>query len=360
MNKVLIINEGYSNNLGDQAILDACSKFYEDKGYTTDFLYLSKPHLKALPQYDYKNTLSKKVQKNNLKFRIKAFLSIFYWYLINRKSIIEKLKSNNYAIISIGGGQLINTSGTSMPNNFAIALYWITYLIKKYANTSKVYFVAVGAATKFNSIEKFLYTRSLRKANRIWVRDEFSKKIIKETFDLDTILTHDIAFYVSRGFRVEVSQENIVLVGIANYEEVVVRYIEGKEKTTYFEDIWTNIVGLKKEGYVVKLLYTTVLDVNTLNDFNNFLTQRNEERLPLCNIETLGDLKSELSRASIVYSGRMHALILGLKYGCKVRPYLLSQKLASFNERYVLQNLEIGNISDDIESSLSIMFNNHE
>jgi len=352
MKRVLIINEGYSHNLGDQAILEASSRYYKDHGYEVDFLYLSKPNIKKLPKYDYKSLVLKRVKKNNLLFKLKASLIFFHWFLANRKTIISTLKSNNYAIISIGGGQLINTSGTNLPSAFAIALFWFTYLIKKYAKESKLYFVAIGLATRFNKIERKLYQQALHRADDIWVRDEFSQQTINKIYKINAKLIPDIAFYISKNGQTPVKTE-LALVGIASFEEVVLKYNNGITKDAYFGEIFEEIKLIERRGLNVKLFYTTLLDVTAIKEYNSYLMAKNIEPYEICEIQDLGGLIEELKVANLVYSGRMHGLILGLKYGCEIKPYLISQKLKSFNEAYIVKNRAIHEISSQIELGLA-------
>ncbi|MFA6275988.1 MAG: polysaccharide pyruvyl transferase family protein [Pedobacter sp.] len=356
MQKVLVINEGYSHNLGDQAILEAATRFYEDKGYAVDFLYLSKPTIQALPTYNYTSSALTRIKKNNLVLKLKASLSFFHWFLTNRKVISNTLSRNNYAIVSIGGGQLINTSGTNFPSAFAIALFWFTHLIKKQANQAKLYFVAIGAATQFNKVERYLYQSALNKADHIWVRDEFSQHILNKIYAKKADLIPDIAFYKSKHTEVPIKTD-VALVGIASYEEVVLKYNKAVTKDTYFASVFLEIEGIQKMGLTVKLFYTTLLDVTAINEYNEYLVSENKVPHEICAIQNLADLVQELKKAKLVYSGRMHALILGLKYGCEVRPYLLSQKLRSFNEAYIAIHKDVREISKEVELGLAPIFN---
>lgn len=346
---VLVINEGYSHNLGDQAIMQASMELFKHVGCGVDFLYLSKPRINSLPNYNY-NYQYNGVKRKSPFHTLKALISIFYWVLINRRAIINKLNMADYDIISIGGGQLINTSGTNLPNNFAIALFWLTRLIKRYSKKSKIYFVAIGAADKFNKIERFLYKRALNKADAVCVRDEFSKNVIRNVFNREVDLVPDIAFYQEQAKGENVEKQNLALVGIANYEEVVSRYNKGESKEEYFNNILITINNFENQGYYVKLFYTTLLDARTTIEYNSYLESKGKEQLIICDIKNLEDLVKELKKAKVVYSGRMHALILGIKYNCKVQPYLLSQKLRSFDDAYVKKQINLENTSQEIKN----------
>lgn len=349
MAKVLIINEGYSNNLGDQAILGSTVEYYKDLGFETDFLYLSKPSMSHLPKYDYLNKTVLLAPSKKPLNKLKAFFYLFYWYWKNRKSIVNKLTCKRYDLISIGGGQLINSSNTGLPSQFAIALYWLTKLIKQKSPHSKIIFFAIGVAKSFNFLERRLFQRALNSASGIWVRDSFSKDTLQVLFSKDSVLMPDIAFYRGRENSSMVSEkENIALVGIANYDEVVAKYRPEISKDEYYTSILSQIDFYKAKGVVVYLFYTTKLDVHELWSFNRFLNKNNKEEIEVCEIQNLSDLIGLIKKSKYIFSGRMHALILGLKYQCEVTSYLVSQKLLSFDEAYVQRKTDIGELNEEI------------
>lgn len=356
MKKVLIINEGFSHNLGDQAILEASAGYFKDKGYATDFLFLSKPKILSLPLYQYNETAPEKPAEQTLLYHLRSWLSFIYWLTYNRKTVMNKLKNGDYQIISIGGGQLINTSGPYLVNNFAIALFWISRLINRYSKKSGIYFIAVGVAEKFNKVEQYLYKKALDNATAIFVRDEFSQKIMKEIFHKQATIIPDIAFYSQHNKDNQHEKQNLALVGIANYDELELSNKTGSTKEGYYSTINMQINEYKNQENEVRLFYTSLLDVAATREFNRYLESINQSPLRVCDIQTLNDLTLALTPAKFVYSGRMHALILGLKYGCEVRPYLLSQKLVSFDALYVSSKKEVNEISRKIEAGLNPIF----
>src|SRR5690606_10820919 len=149
MKKVLIINECYSNNIGDQAISLAAQQFYKDMGFATDVLYLSQPSKQTLPIYNYqKSFLGGKMEVS----RLKKLLHPWVWLLKNGIYIYQAIKQN-YDLISIGGGQLINGSDTHYISQFAVAFQWISKIIKLVSPKSKLVFFAVGAGGRYNKKE---------------------------------------------------------------------------------------------------------------------------------------------------------------------------------------------------------------
>lgn len=356
MKNVLIINEGFSHNLGDQAIKKAIEAFFIDAKYSTDFLYFLSPKTTSLPAYDYTKKIIQ--QKKTGLAKLKTSIYFFYWLFINHKTIINKLKTNNYSIVAIGGGQLLNSSGSSYPHGFAIALYWLTYLIKKHTS-AKIILIAVGAATNYNRIEKTLYAKAFSKIEDFFVRDVFSKQKLKDQFHINAQLMPDIAFYESKSEQAKTyHKDHLALLSVTNYDEVVAKYNEqGVSKDQYFEQLYKVLQRYFLDGFDVKLFYTTISDSNECINFKQFVQQQYQVTIEICDIQTYNDLTNYLAKAKIVYSGRMHALILGLKFDCKTEAYIVSQKLRSFNEEYIKGVKSPKMLSKDIETILAKYIN---
>lgn len=329
MKKVLIINEGYSHNLGDQAILKATVKFYKDMGYDTDFLYLSKPNLPLLPKYAYQNSSKSSTKPSALK----KIIFVHYWRAQNKKVIAQKL-NNNYDLISFGGGQLFNGSNTGFPSQFALSMKLFSEILIKKRSSSKIVMLAVGCGTHYNKVEKKYFSEILKLSDMVVVRDQFSKSQMKKIFDIDAEQSPDIAFYDHQQGNDQ--KEPKALVSIANYEEVVQRYTH-KSKEDYYKDIIAQIHIFEQQGLKIKLFFTTISDFQALADFNAYCIDQFQTKYSIADTDSLEKLIQELQSAESVFSGRMHALILALNYGCRVTVYELSQKLTSFKEEYVDQ-----------------------
>lgn len=351
MKSALIINEGFSHNLGDQAINKAMTSYFTDNNYQTAFVYLSKPNMLKLPNYDYKQPVEKK--KRSI---IKPYFIFFYWFLINRKRLKNILTEKQYDIVVFGGGQLINGSGKKYPHSFAIAAYWLTLLIKKYTN-APIYFIAVGIGEKLNWIEKKLYEIALNRTETLFARDKFSVDSFVRYFNKHAILIPDIAFYDKRDMDEKLEKKEIALIGITSFEEVYKRYNDSQySKEDYFQDWYKKIVHYKEKRYDIKLFYTTILDAQECAAFKDYIYIKYNIELAISPINTLDDLLVELKSAKIVYSGRMHALILAKNYGCICEPYLISQKLKSFNYEYIQTKRTAEELSQEVEITLNHIF----
>ncbi|MFY0255855.1 polysaccharide pyruvyl transferase family protein [Chitinophaga sp. 30R24] len=338
MKKALIINEGFSNNLGDQAIRESMMALLQDHHIHTDFAYFTNPGMPGLPVYNYLGATAGAITPPALSLRKKTRLKLvwLYWIGINFKYIRTKLQQGNYDMIVIGGGQLIESSGKNYPSRFAIALYWWTFLAKKYSR-AKIYLIGVGVGTTFNKKEQQLFAKALAKADLIWVRDTFSQASLQEKFGHKAWLTPDIAFYNEQNKIVGQPAMKKALVGITSYNEVFAKYnLPGKTSTDYYEEWWAVVKDYMSQGLLVELFYTTLSDAAETMAFRDYVQQHYQLALPVASLASVKDLSVLYQSASEVYSGRMHALILAMKHRCNVKAYLISQKLKSFHQEYIL------------------------
>lgn len=353
MKKALIINEGYSNNLGDQSINQSITSLFKTKGYDTSFLYLSNPSLTKLPNYTYLSNVTNKTSEKSFLDKIKTYFVFFYWLFLFRKKIINILTEEKFDVVAIGGGQLIISSGNFSLSSFSITLFWFSLLIKRYSK-AKLLLIAVGVSKNFNIFESFLLSKTLKRVETIWVRDVFSKKILKEKFNIYAKLIPDIAFFDSSKKKKKKKKEELALVGITSYDEVFLRYNKNNKlsKEEYFKELYHIVLKYQKKAFQVKLFYTTITDAKECINFRVFLIEKYNKNIDICKIEDLSSLVSYLDKAKYVYSGRMHALILGLKSKCNVETYLISQKLQSFDEMYVNKTFSIDQVQKEINQQL--------
>ncbi|MEU3402329.1 polysaccharide pyruvyl transferase family protein, partial [Streptomyces filamentosus] len=180
MKKVLIVNRGCCDNLGDQAINIAMKKFitsnYNVSTSFSDYTSLSK---------EPKNidlNVSNITLKMNLRELLKKFLPLKLIWLIRNYSRLNRIIKDNVDYIVIGGGQLILSNST-----FDIAAATWVYLAKSY--NIPIIFCSVGAGTNFNFINKTLFSYALRNANSICVRDETSRATIRNEFNIDSYVS---------------------------------------------------------------------------------------------------------------------------------------------------------------------------
>lgn len=360
VNKILLINEGYSSNLGDQAIKDSLTEALGLLGKEVDFAYYSNPRVTKLPDYDYLKTDSshsgKQANGNSKWAALKQFIGHLNWYFRNYRPIRRIVKKEDYACVIIGGGQLLNSSDKLFFNTFSLALScWVNQIRR---HTKKpIYLIGVGTASRFHRAEHFFYKRALRKIDRIWVRDTQSKQSLANIFNVDAELIPDVAFFDTSSYKKSYQKTDLGLVGIYSYYEFDLKFNKnGIDQNGYYELWYDEVRRYMKEGYQVKLFYTTKADAAESILFKQYLEDRYQLFVDIVPTSTLPDLCRLFAQARKIYSGRMHALILGMKYGCIPEPYLINDKLVSFNNEYVKSKMDPACYSKQVLSILEKNF----
>lgn len=341
MKKYLIINECFSNNFGDQAINKNLINLFKENKILTHSVYLSNLKINELPKISYQKI--KKSNTNKVIGYLKSFLYFLFWYYRNYEPLNNILKKNQYEKIIIGGGQLIGSSNKIFPNTFSIALFWISRIAAKVSNAKIVYF-GVGVNSKHGFIEKLLYSYALKKSSLIIVRDLFSKNILIKNFNVKSKVAPDVAFYNSLSHHTEDKHRNFGLVFITDFKILVKNKKVFSDLNSYYEFCFLKVKEYKKRGLEVLLSYTTLEDSCQCLDFKKYIKDNYNENLELTNIQSLNDLIFYLKKSKIIHSGRMHALILGKKWGADIDPFLLSEKVEEFSKEYLSSNIEYLNI----------------
>jgi polysaccharide pyruvyl transferase WcaK-like protein len=358
---VLIINEAYSSNLGDQAINEGMQNLFKVLNFETHFCYFSNPVLKKLPGYNYTNPPKAAAAKGfiaALKKYTRPFFMLYvyarYYYRLT-KQVKSVLKNNHYDMVVIGGGQLINSSAKQKISFFALALFiWVKQA--KRLTGIPLYLIGIGVVSRFHAMEKYLYKKALDNVKAVWVRDKFSQKSLADIFKKPADVIPDIAFFENE-YTATPQKSNLALVGIYSYDEYSKKFdVQQTNKEAYYE-YWKNKVEtFLKQGKTVNLFYTTITDAYETVLFSQYL-QKQKMDIPVAPVNSLPDLNKLLQQAGFVYTARMHALILGLKKGCEVQPYLISQKLQSFADEYIDSDAQPAVLSNLLYQTFKTVFN---
>lgn len=346
--KILLINEGYSDNLGDQAINDSLQYLLKSQGINNiDFQDFTK-NISSLIDISIDSKL-----KNKQSFFIgllkKIIPSKIRWTIKNINRIIRTSK-NNYDLVIIGGGQLILSNAT-----FSMAMVlWISCL--KYFGNKNIVLFGVGSGSKFNFIDKLLYKYALKKVFKIYVRDQNSKKILKNTFNIDSNFVYDVAFVHNKIIQATDSLKKYILLGVISFD-VYTKYNKKKISKKEFFETW---IQLLKDNNIsiedVKLFYTTQDDRVASLEFKNYISKEYQIELEIIETNTKDKLINVLNKSKLVISARMHALILGLTYGCNIITYPISDKLIEFNYMFN-ENFDLEEVQNNIEMRIKEILN---
>lgn len=334
-NNILLINEGLSDNFGDQAIKASMEQLIADCGYNCSFQDLTREKTRYSYHYDIKAV----VKEKNFITPFKSFLFKCIWLSKNIKRVYLASRKDYQAVI-IGGGQLLLPNGI-----FPLALFfWVFFLKRK--NKNKIFMFSIGTQGKYSKIQKYLISLTLKNIKTIYVRDARSHKILADIFNKESLLTYDSAF--SYRPEVELSSENYydLQIGIVDYN-VYLLYSDVNlpilSREEYYEE-WLKADNIGTDHRKISLIYSTVEDRHESLQFQEYLSQRLNLKVDLLENNSSDEFIYNLSKAKKVFSGRMHTLILSLVLKKQVKLYPISEKLEQLvpiiNEKYSMSDIQ--------------------
>lgn len=357
MKHVLNINEGGSDNLGDQAISKSLESLLLEKGCNVETYNFTEVY-----RVDNFNNMNKLL---NIKVRKTFFLKTFFtkiallrqirWIQLHIKKIVDVAR-NRYDLALIGGGQLI-LSNTIFP----IAMFtWI--LILRLFGT-KVIILGVGSGTNFNFTDRFFYKIALHMCSEIFLRDHDSITKVSETFGVRADFISDVAFCYE---KIKKEQNNTLqkklMIGIIEYP-VFVKYSGEVGHTICTEEeyikLWVDdILSLNLNFSEIILASTTSEDLIFSKKLYNYLKQlKLESKIDfISQVLSLKEYINILKGSDVVMSARMHSLILAQSLGCIVIPWKVSKKVESYEKEYLNKNLS--DIQDGIKNRISTLLHN--
>ncbi|MFT5759449.1 MAG: polysaccharide pyruvyl transferase WcaK-like protein [Alteromonadaceae bacterium] len=322
---VLIINEGYSDNLGDQAINDSLQ-------------YLLKVNdIQNAKFQDYTKNLNgplripcgknEEIKKQTLLNKAIRLLPVkIRWLILNFPRVLIASKSQ-YDLIIIGGGQLVLSNAT-----FAIAMFtWVSCL--KIFGNKNVVICGVGLGSEFTFIDRILFKYSLNSARDIYLRDDRSQEVLFAQFGMKSKFIYDVAFVHNKIlYNIKEKEQNKALLGVTSYA-VYRKYAEGdKLSKDEFYDTWVTLLSKSSVPLnEVELFYTTKEDRSASIEFQEYIKRIYNVSLKLIETNNLELLISEVNSSQLVISARMHALILAFTYHRNIICYPISEKLFEFN-----------------------------
>lgn len=336
MKTVLLVNECESDNLGDLAIASSLDRKISSEGFKTKkvaFSSIKKPKGKS------SNSVEKVKYFSFLK-KIKIFVAL-KWLILNYSRVQRSFVGVDKVIL--GGGQLV-LSNPQFP--IAILLWVTSSRIRKVP----IYIIGVGCGSSFSFIEKKIIKYSLNRVNKIYLRDLDSISNLESNFSIKAELSFDCAY------RVELKEGDnmpFAVTSIISYE-VFERYrkessLDIKNKEDFYLNWLYRINNLNVDE--VFFISTTSLDCVETDEFiRKFEKQIKHKYRVFSQLTTLDEYESILKRADVVLSARMHSLILGENYGCKIEPWLVSEKLDTYAKSF--SNFSTEEKSEDLKKAL--------
>ena len=323
---VLLINQGWTDNLGDIAIGEVMEReLAEFSPITVEFAPIVMKKTKGvLPKI------------------------LWLYYLDNkyREWIDAKLNTigNHISGAIIGGGELFASN-----SNFNAAVkIWVEQLGKR---NIPIYIFGVGGGYT-NTLYRIRYRNALKKVNGVYVRDPYSKTVFEKSYCVSAKCFADVVFTYGNK-KIFHKKINTILCNILSYEQ----YINGKgEKTKeeYFAD-WKKLIESEIDNNTI-LLYgsTTKEDRQTTEEFAEIYGRP----YSIVFTDTIEEYWNLLDTVGCVISGRMHSMILAMQKGCRCVPYMWKDKLCVFSEQYCNCNMDVNAIRADAFCGFEELKNN--
>jgi polysaccharide pyruvyl transferase WcaK-like protein len=342
MKNFLTLNEGGSDNFGDQMISSSLGAILEGNCHNVDKYDFTRCYKlnRKIERVDT-NKASKKSVIIKILGKNKA-LSRVKWIVKNTLTIVNVCKKK-YDIAFIGGGQLI-LSNPIFPVAF---FFWVFFL---YINKTKIYVIGVGSGESFSVFEIFLYKVSLKKCNKVLLRDLKSIKNVRNKFNIRAQFIPDIAYsysnfpvFAGRG-RSKIGRS--LVIGIVDYR-IYKRYcnemtLSSLTELEYFLLWKERVLKISDKFQQLNILASSKEDVKASTSLYNLLidSDLNIEIKLLGYCDDLEIYVNILSSADSVMSARMHTLIMAQTMGCEVIPWIISKKIESYKEEYLHLNIE--------------------
>jgi polysaccharide pyruvyl transferase WcaK-like protein len=345
--KVLTINECYSDNLGDQAIAKSLNTLLIKQGYEVEQADYTGNILKNNSQFITQiNNVTFKNKTINLVKKIEVF-RLAAWCFKSYKRL-RGYVSKEFDFAIIGGGQLILNNA-----HFPFALFLWTYLIKQ--KKRDIYLFAVGCGDSFTPLNKYLIARSLKRVKGVFVRDEASQIKLQTEFNVLSEVIPDVAYAYPVSNLDIIEKKLYVIVGIVDYD-VFKRYAgevgaETVSKKKYMQ-LWLD--KILDHGFDnILLLATTYTDLVMSKQLYKYI-QNKPVNIKVEFVDKLLSLEeycNHLSKAEKIFSGRMHSLILGERFGCQPCAWPISKKILAY-EAEQEKRVSINNVKKNLTNTI--------
>lgn len=329
MSRILIVNEGHSNNLGDKAIKFSLESLLDELGVEHGFMdFTFKSESNINPQNNKENAEKLLLYKTIARI-IPPKLK---WMIKNIRQIV-KIPSLSYDKLIIGGGQLILNI-----NEFPLALFLWCWLFR-----GSIYIYSVGCGNEFGYINKFLISKSLKKATKIYIRDNNSIKNLEKNFEINAEYCPDVVFTISDTFRHNtfIEKNKGIKIAFANYIDFSIYNNKSKE---WYMDYCCNLIRRYNRNSKVSLFYTTLDDMKYATLLVNKYRELYGENLCIDKTNNLEELLEIIIKSEKIVSNRMHALIVAIAFGKEVETIKMSDKIDGFEAEFIKNKIMLQNI----------------
>ena len=354
MKSILLVNQGHTDNIGDQLISEITGK-YLSSFFSTHIAPFVPDQEKTTIKLEPSNYLRTNKEDEDKKVGVKEIvkknysISLFVLTLKYYKVICKKYKGSYDAII-IGGGELLSDYIVFI----AAMQAWLLYSLN---NKIKVILYGVSG-TPFAVRGHRVLRNLMKKCDLIFVRDADTQIHLNQYVRSDIQYAPDIVFSMNRinGYLPDLCYEKKgVLVTIYSPEEI------GKTQNMaeYF-DQWIQLISEKIDDCdgKIRIGYTTQSDYRAACVFYDYIVKNgvfSNIDVKICDYTDWKGYCLIAAESKYVITARMHAMIIALQCNSKVVPYLIKRKIEIFNQEYILKKYNMYEVNKEIENSLEIV-----
>lgn len=350
---VLVVNEGFSDNIGDQAIQRSMEEILDQLPINWSFLdYSARLSVDNISTYqsfkknDNKLTLYS-ILRACVPTRIKLGIKRFLWLRKVRRVFIKQ----SYDAIILGGGQMVQSNGV-----FPFYFRKLVQLATLKNKACKVIFFGIGIGKNLEPKDEILF-RDILSMGKIYVRDTYSLDKACE-FGLDASLIPDVVYgsLFLNSIRSERAERLLsqpkrklrqkVIICLAGYSQVGKFKKNAKYEIEQFhQDL---IQKYMDQGASVEFICSSAADLHAANDL---IVTMGLETTHEASYLSLMEFIVQLRDCDVLVSGRMHPLIFARVIGVDVVVHEFSQKLKSFSE----DEIDLQVINNLHEQALSLL-----
>lgn len=354
MKSILLVNQGHTDNIGDQLISEIIDKYFSSS-FSTHIAPFVPDQKKTTIKLEPNNCLRTNRQKEDKRVGVKEIvkknycISLFILTLKYYREICKKYQGSYDAII-IGGGELLSDYIVFI----AAMQAWLLYSLN-----NKINIILYGVSGTPFAVRNHRLLRSLlKKCDLIFVRDTDTQVHLKQYVRSDIHYAPDIVFSMNRinGYLPEQHcQKRGMLVTIYSPEEI------GKtNKTEEYFDQWIQLISERINDCdgKIRIGYTTQSDYRAACVFYDYIVKNgvfSNIDVKICDYTDWKGYCLIAAESKYVITARMHAMIIALQCNCKVVPYLIKRKIEIFNQEYILKKYNMYEVNKEIENSLEIV-----
>lgn len=215
-----------------------------------------------------------------------------------------------------------------------------------------IFIVGVGADDKFKLIERIILKKSFFKVNKVYLRDYESINTINNLMGNSNYSNYIPDIVLSNySFKNKVKGKKYLTVNIFSRNSYNNNMNLNLSKKDYYQ-LWINMIEEHKDNKNIILAYTSSTDKYETVEFKKYLDEFTEINAVIVDSDDLNNFTTILLQTDTLISGRMHGLLMGLNYQCKLIPFIVNKKLDTFTKEWVVDK----NVNDYIDAKDKINY----